>query len=96
MEELLKDTFAKLWKAEAQYERAITELEDVTTSLRDFKVEVVRMLEWRVRAEIMDASIQKLDLVRFDRLPLFRYRFTRAVEELRKAGEAYLKQPETL
>ena len=45
MEELLKDTFAILGRAEAQYERAITELKDVRTSLRDFKVEVNRMLD---------------------------------------------------
>ena len=54
------------------------------------------LVEWRVRAEKMDKSIRKLDLVRFDRLPLFRTRFTRAVEELRKAAEAFLEQPETL
>ena len=54
------------------------------------------LVEWRVRAEKMDKSISKLDLNRFDRLPLFRTRFTRAVEELRKAAEAYLEQPETL
>ena len=54
------------------------------------------LVEWRVRAEKMDKSIRKLDLVRFDQLPLFRTRFTRAVEELRKAAEAYLEQPETL
>ena len=45
MEELLKDTFTILGRAETQYERAITELEDVRTSLHNFKLEVNRMLD---------------------------------------------------
>merc|ERR1711879_993185 len=183
MEELLKDTFTILGRAETQYERAITELEDVRTSLQNFKLEVNRMLEssskenevwkktiravfysgcvlggifspacyavavpvieikiakyedeleelrllgdsvkgdiedmrsqtrdliqvlkeevnliveWRVRAKNMDKSISILELDRFDQLIQYRTRFTRAVEELRKAAEAYLEQPETL
>merc|ERR1711879_940689 len=183
MEELLKDTFTILGRAETQYERAITELEDIRTSLHNFKVEVNRMLdssseeneawkktiravfylgcilggmfspecyaeavpvigikiakyedeleelwllgdsvkrdienmrrqirdlvqlikeevnlivEWRVRAENMGKSISILELDRFDQLTQYRTRFTKAVEELRKAAEAYLEQPETL
>ena len=45
MEELLKDTFTILGRAETQYERAITELDDVTTSLQNFKLEVNRMID---------------------------------------------------
>merc|ERR1711879_396724 len=152
MEELLKDTFTILGRAETQYERAITELEDIRTSLHNFKVEVNRMLDssseeneaWKktiravfylgcklggmfspecyaeavpvieikiakhedeleelwllgdsVKGSIEDMRRQTRDLIQLIK-EKYRTRFTRAVEELRKAAEAYLKQPETL
>ena len=76
------------------------DIEDMRRQIRDLvqliKEEVNLIVEWRVRAENMDKSISILELDRFDQLTQYRTRFTRAVEELRKAAEAYLKQPETL
>ena len=76
------------------------DIEDMRSQTRDLiqvlKEEVNLIVEWRVRAENMDKSISILELDRFDQLTQYRTRFTRAVEELRKAAEAYLEQPETL
>ena len=76
------------------------DIEDMRSQARDLiqllNEEVNLIVEWRVRAENMDKSISMLELVRFDQLTLYRTRFTRAVEELRKAAEAHLEQPETL
>ena len=76
------------------------DIEDMRRQIRDLvqliKEEVNLIVEWRVRAENMDKSISILELDRFDQLTQYRTRFTKAVEELRKAAEAYLKQPETL
>ena len=76
------------------------DIEDMRRQIRDLvqliKEEVNLIVEWRVRAENMDKSISILELDRFDQLIQYRTRFTRAVEELRKAAEAYLEQPETL
>ena len=76
------------------------DIEDMRRQIRDLvqliKEEVNLIVEWRVRAENMDKSISILELDRFDQLTQYRTRFTKAVEELRKAAEAYLEQSETL
>ena len=76
------------------------DIEDMRSQTQDLiqllNEEVNLIVEWRVKAENMDKSISMLELERFDQLTQYRTRFTRAVEELRKAAEAYLEQPETL
>ena len=48
---------------------------------------------WKNNAEKMDGRLDTLSLDKFDRLPLYRKSFLRAVVALRKSAEDFLDQP---
>ena len=48
---------------------------------------------WKNNAEKMDSRLDTLSLDKFDRLPLYRKSFRRAVVALRKSAEDFLDQP---
>ena len=48
---------------------------------------------WKNNAEKMDSRLETLSLDNFERLPLYRKSFLRAVVALRKSAEDFLDQP---
>jgi len=48
---------------------------------------------WRIDAQAMDKNLDKLDLDRFEKLPLYRRVFAKSVVNLRESAEDYLNLP---
>ena len=48
---------------------------------------------WKNNAEKMDGRLDTLSLDKFERLPLYRKTFLRAIVALRESAEDYLNQP---
>ena len=51
---------------------------------------------WSNNAKNLDKKLDKLDLSKFEALPLYRGNFSKALGRLRESAEEYLAQPEQL
>ena len=51
---------------------------------------------WSNNAQNLDKKLDKIDLSKFEELPLYRGNFSKALARLRESAEEYLAQPEQL
>ena len=64
-----------------------------TNLIQVLEKELSIVTAWKNNAEKMDSRLDTLSLDKFDRLPLYRKSFLRAVVALRKSAEDFLDQP---
>ena len=64
-----------------------------TNLIQVLEKELSIVTAWKNNAEKMDGRLDTLSLDKFDRLPLYRKSFLRAVVALRESAEDFLDQP---
>ena len=64
-----------------------------TASIQVLERELSIVTAWKNNAEKMDSRLETLSLDNFERLPLYRKSFLRAVVALRESAEDFLDQP---
>ena len=67
-----------------------------TNLIQVLEKELSIVTAWKNNAEKMDSRLDTLSLDKFDRLPLYRKSFLRAVVALRESAEDFLDQPSVL
>ena len=64
-----------------------------TNLIQVLEKELSIVTAWKNNAEKMDSRLDTLSLDKFERLPLYRKTFLRAIVALRESAEDYLNQP---
>jgi len=87
----------KLEELEALGESVVEDIEGIKTTtgdlIRGLERELDIVSDWKNDALVMDKKLDRIDLLKFERLPLYRDIFAREVVALREAAEEYLNQP---
>jgi len=87
----------KLEELEALGESVVEDVEGIKTTtgdlIRGLERELAIVSDWKNDALVMDKKLDTIDLLKFERLPLYRDIFAREVVALREAAQEYLNQP---